>query len=595
MENNVPFSEEQTQYLAGFMAATGIMKATGGMGLPVLNNQKKSESCVGPESIHIEAQDRLTQSGKKLSKEEQGKRELNPLDMWDQMIENAEANQYPSGIDVFRYKLRGLFFVSPAQNSFMCRLRFAGGMVNSHQFRGVADLTEQYGGGYTHVTTRANLQIREIEAPDGVNVLMGLESLGVINRGAGGDNVRNITASPTAGIDPQELIDTRPLTKKLHYHILNHRELFNLPRKFNIAYDGGGLVTALADTNDIGYAAVNIPEQDGKVEAGVYFRLQLGGITGHRDFARDTGYMVKPEDTIKVSDAILRVFIAFGDRTDRKKARLKYLLDDWGFEKFLNEVKQYLNDELIEYPIEQCEHARPAVPFAHIGVHGQQQAGKNYIGVVLPVGKLTVEQMHALADVADELGSGTIRLTVWQNLLISDVADANIEAACEKIKAIGLDVSTTNVRAGLVACTGNVGCKFAASNTKSHAMQIAEHIENTLTLDHPLNIHLTGCHHSCAQHYIGDIGLLGTKVEVGDDMVEGYTVYLGGGFSEHQRIAEEFKANVPFEEMPILIENILQVYLENRADETETFTTFTRRCSIQAITEMMQSRAALSC
>lgn len=595
MENNVPFSDEQTQYLAGFMAATGIMKATGGMGLPVLNNKKQVATCSGPESIHIEAQDKFTQAGKKLSKEEQGKRDLNPLDMWDQMIKNARDNKYPSGIDVFRYKLRGLFFVSPAQKSFMCRLRFAGGVVNTHQFRGVADLAEKWGGGYTHVTTRSNLQIREIEAPDGVNVLMGLESLGIVNRGAGGDNVRNITASPTTGIDPQELIDTRPLTQQLHYHILNHRELFNLPRKFNIAYDGGGQVTALADTNDVGFAAVRVVEGDDKIEPGVYFRLQLGGITGHQDFARDTGFMVKPEDTVKVSDAILRVFIAYGDRTDRKKARLKYLLDDWGFEKFLGEVKQYLSDELIEYSIKKCEHAKPAIPFAHIGVHAQQQAGKNYVGVVLPVGKLTIEQMHALADVADEFGSGTIRLTVWQNLLISDIDDTNVDAACERIKAIGLDVSTTNVRAGLVACTGNAGCKFAASNTKSHAMQIAEHIENTLTLDHPLNIHLTGCHHSCAQHYIGDIGLLGTKVEVGNDMVEGYTVYLGGGFSEHQRIAEKFKANVPFEEVPGLIENILNVYLENRADDSETFTTFTRRCSNEEISELMQAKTALPC
>ena len=161
----------------------------------------------------------------------------------------------------------------------------ASSILSSFQLRGIADLAERYAGGYSHVTTRANLQIREIKAQDGPKVLMGLYELGIINRGAGADNIRNVTGSPTAGIDPQELIDTRPLARELHYYILNHREFYGLPRKFNIAFDGGGTIGVLEDTNDIGFAAVRVP--DGKaVEPGVYFHLQLGGITGHRDFGR---------------------------------------------------------------------------------------------------------------------------------------------------------------------------------------------------------------------------------------------------------------------------------------------------------------------
>jgi ferredoxin-nitrite reductase len=191
------------------------------------------------------------------------------------------------------------------------------------------------------VTTRANLQLREIGPRHTVPLLMGLADLGIINRGSGADNIRNVTASPTAGIDRQELIDTRPLARELHHYILNHREMYGLPRKFNIAFDGGGTIAALEDTNDIGFTAVRVAEEK-SVPAGVYFRLTLGGITGHKDFARDTGFMVRPEHCTVVSHAIVNAFSELGDRSDRKKARLKYVLDKMGFDGFLNEVEKHL-------------------------------------------------------------------------------------------------------------------------------------------------------------------------------------------------------------------------------------------------------------
>ena len=212
----------------------------------------------------------------------------------------------------------------------MCRLRMPGGILNTLQVRGVAALAEELGGGYADVTTRANLQVREIAAAHAPEVLTRLADLGLTSRGSGADNVRNVTGSPTAGIDPQELIDTRPDARRIHHHILNHRELYGLPRKFNIAFDGGGLVPVLEDTNDIAFTAVPVVAGHG-VAPGIYYRLALGGITGHRDFARGTGVVVAPADTTPVCDAILRVFIANGDRTNRLKARLKYVLDAWGF------------------------------------------------------------------------------------------------------------------------------------------------------------------------------------------------------------------------------------------------------------------------
>src|SRR5262249_51137676 len=183
------------------------------------------------------------------------------------------------------------------------------------------DLAERYAGGYAHVTTRANLQMREIEPKNAVALVEAIQDLGLCSRGSGADNIRNVTGTPTAGIDPRELVDTRPYAREWHFHILNDRTLYGIPRKFNVAFDGAGTIAALEDTNDIGFQAVAVKEGFG-VEPGVWFRVAVGGITGHMDFARDTGVIVKPADATRVADAIVRVFIEHGDRTNRLKARM---------------------------------------------------------------------------------------------------------------------------------------------------------------------------------------------------------------------------------------------------------------------------------
>ena len=213
-----------------------------------------------------------------------------------------------------------MFYVAPNQNSYMCRLRLPNGILKAGQLSGLADLAEKYGGGYSHVTTRANLQIREITAANAVAMIEAIQDLGLCSRGSGADNIRNVTGTPTAGIDPQELIDTRPFAREWHFHILNDRSLYGLPRKFNVAFDGAGTIPVLEDTNDIGFQAVAVNDGFG-LEPGIWFKLCLGGITGHRDFTRETGVVVRPSDACTVADAVVRVFIDHGNRTDRTKAR----------------------------------------------------------------------------------------------------------------------------------------------------------------------------------------------------------------------------------------------------------------------------------
>jgi ferredoxin-nitrite reductase len=567
-EDGSGFSDEQKQYLEAFLR--GIAARHGGSSAPGSD---------APPDIHRAAQDRFLAAGKALVPEEEAKRKSHPLDMWDELEAEAAEGRFPKGIDVFRHKFFGLFYAAPAQNGFMCRLRIPNGMMSAHQVRKVATIAERFAGGYADVTTRANLQMREIQPHNIIEVLTGIQDAGLTSRGAGADNIRNITGSPTAGIDPQELIDTRPLARALHHHILNHRELYGLPRKFNIAFDGGGRIGVLEDTNDIGFAAVAVPDGTG-VPAGTYFRLQLGGVTGHGDFARDAGVLLKPEECVPVAVAIVRVFIAHGDRTDRKRARLKYVLEAWGLDKFMAEVEREMGRALPRHPRELCAPRGPVLKHGHIGRHAQRQPGLSYLGVVLPVGRLTAAQMRGLADVAETYGSGTLRLTVWQNLLISDIPDAVASAAEAAVQSIGLGVSASAVRGALVACTGNTGCKFSATNTKGHAIEIADYLDRRITLDQPINIHLTGCPNSCAQHYVGDIGLLGIKV--GDDMIEGYSVVIGGGAGSERALARQIYEAVPMAELPERIERMLRGYLAHRRGG-ESFHAFAGRHSIEAL------------
>jgi len=485
-----------------------------------------------------------------------------------------------------------LFYVAPAQDSFMLRCRIPGCILTSAQLTGLAEIAGQWGAGSADITTRGNIQIREIAPRHIVNVLIRLQELGLTSRGAGADNIRNITASPTSGIDIDEVCDVRSYAKALHHYILNHRDLYSIPRKFNVAFDSGGSISVAADTNDIGFVAVRVPKVlssaeggGGKpVEPGVYFRVQLAGITGHKQFAADAGILIKPHECVAVAAAMIRVFAEHGDRTNRKKARLKYLIDRWGVAKFLEETEKKLAFGLTRFPLADCEPRRPVLRHGHVGVYRQAQRGLNYIGVVIPVGRMTCRQMVQLAEVASQYGSGELRLTVFQNLLIPNIPDAYVDAAKRTLAWAGFQCEASSVAGGLVACTGNTGCKFAATNTKGQAVELARYLERRVQLDKPINIHLTGCPHSCAQHYIGDIGLLGVKVGPNSD--EGYNVTLGGGDDHEQGLGREIFKGVRFGELPSLLERILKVYLERR-DSGESFVEFARRHEVGDLQEMV--------
>lgn len=572
MTNTIPFdsingdklSSEQRSYLEGIFAG--------------LRNRGVSFEDIAPNPATATAPDLDS-----LIAEERIKRELHPLDAYAALLDDAVANKAPDKESTFRFKWHGLFFLAPHKEAYMARLRIPAGVLKTFQAREIARISSELTSGYLQVTTRSNLQMRLIQPKDAPALLSRIQGVGLHTRGAGADNVRNITTNPTAGIDPYELIDTLPFCHELSQIILNNREFYDLPRKFNIAFDGGGLITSLEDTNDIGAKAVRIIRESGEIKPGIYFRLSAGGATGHKAFANDMGVLVSPAQLVKVLAAMLRVYIAHGDRTNRKRARLKHLLEKWSLDQLRDETEKLLGFKLLRAPLDadgkselESIPLRTSVPHSHIGAFPQKQAGLSYLGVALPVGEITPKQLLRLCDLADNYASGELRLTVWQNIVIPNIPDAYVETVKKALVKMGLDWRQSNIRSGLVACTGNSYCKFAAANTKKHALELADYLEKRLKLDHPINIHLTGCPNSCAQHYIGDIGLLGASVKVAGESKEGYHVFVGGGFGEKRSIGRQIFQGVSIEQLKPTLEKMLSVYLARRAG-SETFGQFTSR------------------
>ena len=581
------FTDEQKEYLQGFFAGLSARKLTPFVGI-LSDGRISAAPAPGLENQAVPpARTEQTVFGTPISdlcEQEIWKLEQHGLDIWDKLLAHADENKFPDKADTFRFRYHGLFYVAPTQNSFMLRGRIPAGRLTANQLRGLAGIAADWGAGYADITTRANFQIREIAPKQLVKVLLRLQELGMTSRGSGVDNIRNVTATPTAGLDPAELIDSQPYATALHYYILNNRDMYNIPRKFNVGFDGGGAISVVADTNDIGFVAVRVPE--GKsVPPDVYFRVQLAGITGHSQFAADAGIVIKPEESVAVAAAIIRVFAENGDRTNRKKARLKYLVDKWGIPKFVEEMEKKLAFPLQPLALADCQLAHPPILHGHLGVYKQKQKGLNYIGVAIPVGRLRTTQMRRIADLAENYGSGDLRLTVWQNLLITNINDAYVETVKRSLLRIGLHYEADSITGGVIACTGNTGCKFAATNTKGQAVELAKYLEKRVSLDQPINIHLTGCPNSCAQHYIGDIGLLGVQVSQGGEQVEGYHVFFGGSSGQKESLGRQVFHGIPFGELPGLLEKVLKIYLVKRTNH-ESFKQFVSRQQIKELQEL---------
>lgn len=498
----------------------------------------------------------------KINKVEQAKAEKDGLDVkqeLESLIQVGWENIDKTDLEL-RLKWLGVFFRPVTPGKFMLRLRIPNGSLDSEKMRVLANIVQRYGDdGSADITTRQNIQLRGVRLEDIPEIFRQLQSVNLTSVQSGMDNVRNLTGSPVAGIDADELVDTRDMLQKLQDMITNNGEgnyaFTNLPRKFNIAIEGGRDNSIHAEINDIAF----IPAyRDGELG----FNVLVGGYLSAQRCVEaiplNAWVPVNEEDVINLSGAILTVYtkngLKEGLRKNRQKARMMWLIDKWGVEKFRAEVEKTYGKELL-----------PAAPENeitqekkdYIGVYPQKQPGYSYVGLLVPVGRLSADTMFDLARLADVYGNGEIRLTVEQNLIIPYIANEKLEAFLSEPLLQQFPINPSTLTRSLVSCTGNRYCNFAIIETKQRALKLAQELDQELDIPQRVRIHWTGCPNSCGQPQVADIGLMGTKVRKDGKPVEGVNLYSGGKVGKDAKLGDLLEKGIACDDLKPILRNLL--------------------------------------
>ena len=459
-----------------------------------------------------------------------------------------------------RLKWLGIFYRPVTPGKFMLRMRVPNGVVNSEQMRVLASAIERYGEeGTADITTRQNIQLRGIRLEDIPEIFARFKEVGLTSIQSGMDNVRNLTGSPVAGIDPDELIDTREMNQKVQDMITNNGEgnysFSNLPRKFNIAIEGARDNSIHAELNDLAF----IPAyKDGVLG----FNVLVGGYLSAQRCAESIplGVWVPAEDeaVVELSRAVLTVYTENGGkeglRASRPKARLMWLIETWGVEKFRESLEQELGNKLADAaPKDEITQDKKD----HLGVHPQKQTGFSYVGLHVPMGRLAAEPMFELARLAEVYGSGEIRLTVEQNAIIPDVANENVETLLSEPLLQEFSINPTTLTRSVISCTGARYCNFALIETKQRALKLAQELDRELDIPNRVRLHWTGCPNSCGQPQAGDIGLMGTKVRKDGKAVEGAKIFAGGKVGKGAELGTLINKGVAVDELKTTLRSLL--------------------------------------
>jgi ferredoxin-nitrite reductase len=465
----------------------------------------------------------------------------------------------------------GLFYATSAQDGILSRIRIPGGILNRQQCEAIADLSDQFGGGSVQVTNRANLQIRQLQTGIPADVLLRLQTLGLAAPLPALDGIRNIMSSPTAGIDPQTQLDTRPLVRDWNRCLIGRPDFAVLSSKFSVCFDGGEAVSVGDRPNDIALVA--------RTAAGrIRFRLRLS--RGERGEApQDAGVEVEQNQAIALLTALTEVYrdYTLQQYGQQRKPRLRELLQAWGVERYLETVAQKLDSSWVAGT--EDRHETPTHRYAHLGIHPQQQPGLSYIGVSLSLGQLKTQQLRELAGLASQYGDDTLRLTPWQTVILPNVPAPQAAQVQSRLGLLELYPLATHSRSAMVACSGTAGCSAAATDTQRHAQALIAHLERCIVLDVPINIHFSGCEKSCAQHRAGDITLVG----VIDQGTEAYHIYVGNDGSKFGRaISSVSNADA----LPHRIEAMIRVYRQHRHSAAESFGAFANRHAIADLRQL---------
>ncbi|MEN9251554.1 MAG: ferredoxin--nitrite reductase [Thermostichales cyanobacterium BF4_bins_65] len=454
-----------------------------------------------------------------------------------------------------RLKWLGIFFRPVTPGKFMMRLRVPNGILTSAQLRTLGGIVDRYGqDGSADITTRQNIQIRGIPIGDIPEIIKQLQACGLTSVQSGMDNVRNLTGSPVAGIDATELIDTRPLILQLQRMITNNGqgnpEFSNLPRKFNIAIEGGRDNSVHAEINDVAFVPAY---RQGRLG----FNVLVGGFFSARRCAAAIpldAWVPPDEAVVQLSRAILEIFRDHGLRGNRQKARLMWLIDEWGIDKFRAAVAAKLPFELLNAaPKDEIDWDKRD----HIGVHRQKQQGFSYVGLHVPVGRLYAPDLYELARLAQTYGQSEVRLTVEQNVIIPHVADAVLPSLLREPLLSKFRPEPPPLERALVSCTGAQFCNFALIETKNRALALARWLDQQLILPRPVRIHWTGCPNSCGQPQVADIGLMGTKARRNGETVDAVDLYMGGKVGKEAKLGTCVQKAIPCDELPQVLRQLL--------------------------------------
>jgi ferredoxin-nitrite reductase len=487
------------------------------------------------------------------NKIEEIKRAKDGLDVLDDIYRYAELgfDAIPPD-DYERMKWYGLFHRPQTPGHFMMRLRIPNGILSARQVAGLGAIANRYGRGEVDLTTRQNVQFRWLRIEDVPAIFGELEVLGIDYRQTGMDNVRNITGCPMAGLHPDEVLDASAVTVAIQEAYLGLREYSNLPRKFNISVSGCRQDCTASQTHDIGLTPA---VKDGVVG----FNARVGGAMGGKEprFAEDLDVFLTPEEAPRFCLSVLGLFRDEGSRQGRQKARLKWLLMDWGLDRFRRELEARFG------PLATAgEDLSTPEAGDHIGVLDQRQPGLVSVGALVPVGRITGDDLVEFGRIADAWGGAEVRITHDQNLLLVNIPRENLDALLSEPLLQKYSPSPESWIRGTVSCTGNDYCHYSLIDTKGWAAATAAAMEDVLPLAEPLRVHWSGCPHACGQHRIGDIGFQGARVRIGDEIVDAVDVFVGGRLGPNPELAEKVADNVPLTDLPARLRDLLAQHPE---------------------------------
>jgi ferredoxin-nitrite reductase len=457
--------------------------------------------------------------------------------------------------DKARMKWYGLFFRKYTPGYFMLRIRIPNGIATAAQLRTIADLADEFGRGELDITTRQQVQVRWFRIEDVPTIFARLAAAGLEHRQTGMDNIRNVMGCPLAGLTTHELFDASPVVRDYTARFVGNKEFTNLPRKFNVAISGCLDNCLHLETQDIALGPA-LKRLDDRTVVG--FNVRVGGKQGSGGFtaARSLDAFVTREQAAEVCAQITLLFRDHGPRESRSRARLAFLLDDWGVERFRAELEQRLG-----YPLERAGRDAQTVHHSdHLGVAPQRERGTYSVGLAVPVGRLSAAQLRGAAELSERYGRGGTRFTPGQNLILTDVADGGLSALLAEPLLRELRADPSPAVRGTVSCTGIGLCDLALADTKTHALAVARRLERALPMARPLAIHWSGCPAACGNHLLADIGLQGGKARVGDEVTEVYQVFVGGRSGTAARPATPVLDKVPAAQVGDVIEQLARAH-----------------------------------